>query len=167
MQQSMEQKLNSIDRQERNQAFKALVDSAASGEIALPEPGRAFNLHCHSFFSFNGYGYSPLGLAWCGRTLGISAMALVDFDVLDGVDEFLDAASRLGLRFGAGMETRVFVSEFAEDEINSPGEPGVAYHVGIGFVSSTVKDPVLLQHLKTLAQNRTRTIIERVNTLLH
>lgn len=167
MQHSLEQQLNSNDRQERAQALKKLVESAATGAITLPEPGRAFNLHCHSFFSFNGYGYSPSGLTWCGRTLGLSAMALVDFDVLDGVDEFLDAASRLGLRFGAGMETRVFVSEFAEDEINSPGEPGVAYHVGIGFVSSTVKDPVLLQHLKTLAQNRTRTIIERVNTLLH
>lgn len=94
-------------------------------------------------------------------------MALVDFDVLDGVDEFLDTAPLVGLRAGAGLETRVFVPEFAEDEINSPGEPGVAYHVGIGFVSSTAKDPVLLHHLKALAQNRTQTIIERVNTLLH
>lgn len=167
MQHSLEQQLNSNDRQERAQALKKLVESAATGAITLPEPGRAFNLHCHSFFSFNGYGYSPSGLTWCGRKLGLSAMALVDFDVLDGVDEFLETAPVLGLRAGAGMETRVFVPEFSDDEINSPGEPGVAYHVGIGFVSSAVKDPVLLQRLKTLAQNRTRTIIERVNTLLH
>ena len=167
MQASLENQLNSMDTVERRSAFDALTAAAASGAVALPEPGRAFNLHCHSFFSFNGYGYSPVGLAWCGRQLGLSAMALVDFDVLDGVEEFLDAARALGLRSGAGMETRVFVPEFADDEINSPGEPGVSYHVGVGFVSSEVKDPVLLYHLKTLAQNRTQTIVERVNTLLH
>lgn len=167
MQESLENQLNSMDTAERAGAFEALKGAAASGAVALPEPGSAFNLHCHSFFSFNGYGYSPVGLAWCGRQLGLSAMALVDFDVLDGVEEFLDAAQALGLRSGAGMETRVFVPEFADDEINSPGEPGVSYHVGVGFVSSTVKDPVLLYHLKTLAQNRTQTIVERVNTLLH
>ncbi|OQC05815.1 MAG: hypothetical protein BWX80_01872 [Candidatus Hydrogenedentes bacterium ADurb.Bin101] len=167
MQASLEQQLNSIDRQEREEAFKRLTALFASGAIVLPDSGHAFNLHCHSFFSFNGYGYSPTGLAWCGRKLGLRAMALVDFDVLDGVDEFLETAASMGLRSGAGMETRVFVPEFAEDEINSPGEPGVAYHVGIGFVSSTVKDPVLLHYLKALAQNRTQTIIERVNTLLH
>ena len=164
---SLEAALNSFNPEERWRAFRDLAKASASGEVMLPEPGPAFNLHCHSFFSFNGYGYSPAGLAWCGRKLGLRAMALVDFDVLDGVNEFLEAAPVLGLRAGAGMETRVFVPEFADDEINSPGEPGVAYHVGIGFVSSTVKDPVLLHHLKTLAQNRTRTIIERVNTLLH
>ncbi len=167
MQESLEKNLASIRVEERKEAFRKLVERASSGDISLPEPGRAFNLHCHSFFSFNGYGYTPVGLAWCGRKLGLIAMALVDFDVLDGVDEFLEAAQLVGLRAGAGMETRVFVPEFAEDEINSPGEPGVAYHVGIGFVSSTVKDPVLLHHLKALAQNRTQTIIERVNTLLH
>lgn len=167
MQETLENNLNSIDKAERKAAFDELVTNAASGVITLPEPGRRFNLHCHSFFSFNGYGYSPMALAWCGRTQGLSAMVLVDFDVLDGVEEFLEAALALGLRSGAGMETRVFVPEFADDEINSPGEPGVAYHVGVGFVSSMVKDPVLLYHLKTLAQNRTQTIVERVNTLLH
>ena len=156
MQASLENQLNSMDTVERRSAFDALTAAAASGAVVLPEPGRAFNLHCHSFFSFNGYGYSPVGLAWRGRQLGLSAMALVDFDVLDGVEEFLEAARALGLRSGAGMETRVFVPEFADDEINSPGEPGVSYHVGVGFVSSTVKDPVLLYHLKTLAQNRPR-----------
>ena len=93
-------------------------------------------------------------------------MALVDFDVLDGVDEFLEACALLGLRAGAGMETRVFVPEFAEDEINSPGEPGVAYQIGVGFVSSTPRDAALLDTLKRIAQQRTRSVLEKVNTLL-
>ena len=52
-------------------------------------------------------------------------MGIVDFDVLDGVDEFLGACDAVGLRGSTGMETRVFVPEFADREINSPGEPGV------------------------------------------
>jgi hypothetical protein len=52
-------------------------------------------------------------------------MGIVDFDVLDGVDEFLDACELVGVRGSAGIETRVFLPEFATREINSPGEPGV------------------------------------------
>jgi len=40
------------------------------------------------------------------------------------VDEFLSACEIAGVRGSAGMETRVFIPEFADREINSPGEPG-------------------------------------------
>ena len=163
-----EQQLDSFDATERQEALESLVEKANTGEIKLPPVGDQFNLHCHSFYSFNGYGYSPASLAWRGRTAGLCAMGLIDFDVLDGVDEFLNACSMLGLRCGAGLETRVFVSDFAGDEINSPGEPGIAYHIGAGFTSSTVtgREGVLLQGLKAMAQQRTQTVLERVNTLL-
>ena len=164
---TLEEQLNHFDRAQRREAFLSLAAAADANALKLPDMGAAFNLHCHSFFSFNGYGYSPAALVWNGRKLGLSAMALVDFDVLDGVDEFLDCARRLRLRAGAGMETRVYVPEFHDDEINSPGEPGVAYHVGIGFTGSQIKDPALLAHLKAMAQQRTKTVIEKVNTLLH
>jgi len=51
-------------------------------------------------------------------------IGIVDFDVLDGVDEFLAACEVAGVRGSAGVETRVFIPEFATHEINSPGEPG-------------------------------------------
>ena len=105
--------------------------------MELPPPVDAVNMHCHTFFSYNGYGYSPTALAWLGRREGFQAMGIVDFDVLDGVDEFLDACETVGLRGSAGLETRVYVPEFADREINSPGEPGVCYQMGIGFASSS------------------------------
>ena len=55
--------------------------------------------------------------------------------MLDAVDEFLAACDLAGVRGSAGIETRVFIPEFATREINSPGEPGVYYHMGIGFTS--------------------------------
>lgn len=162
----LEKQLDAFDSGLRLQALDVLLGMAGEGDIALPPPGKHFNLHCHSFFSFNGYGYSPSGLAWRGRTQGLCAMALVDFDVLDGVDEFLEACSRLGLRCGAGLETRVFIPEFAEHEINSPGEPGIAYQIGLGFVSGQVRNAALLRRLEEMAQRRTREIADKVNTLL-
>lgn len=164
----LEEQLDSFDSDARQEALEALLNEANAGNIPLPTTGDHFNLHCHSFFSFNGYGYSPTGLAWRGRTAGLCGMGLIDFDVLDGVDEFLFVCSQLGLQSGAGLETRVFVREFAHDEINSPGEPGIAYHIGMGFVSGSVSghDMQLLQQFKDMAQQRTQTIITRVNTLL-
>ena len=49
------------------------------------------NMHCHTFFSFNGYGLSPTSLAWLAKRHQINLMGIVDFDVLDSTDEFLAA----------------------------------------------------------------------------
>ncbi|HPX87153.1 MAG TPA: hypothetical protein PKZ59_10760 [Candidatus Hydrogenedentes bacterium] len=159
-------RLDSFDADERKAALLEVYRSALSTD-SLPAFGRHFNLHCHSFFSFNGYGFSPTHLAWQGRLLGLCAMAQVDFDVLDGVDEFLSACRFLDIKAAAGMESRVFVPEFSEEEINSPGEPGVAYHIGLGFASSKVKETALLHSFKDKAQSRTRVVVQKVNTLLH
>ncbi|MBI2435475.1 MAG: hypothetical protein HYV26_21695 [Candidatus Hydrogenedentes bacterium] len=161
-----EEPLNDFDAGRRAAALEGLMGEVASGRRAVPAAGGAFNLHCHSFFSFNGYGLSPTALAWKGREAGLYAMGLVDFDVLDGVEEFLAACAQLGLRACAGIETRVFVPEFAERVINSPGEPGIAYHMGAGFVSSQAPDMVLLGRFKDIAQARTRGLVERVNAYL-
>ena len=60
---------DSLDASVRRQAFEAAL------------PGlRPFNMHCHSFFSYNGYGYSPTHIAalaaksgWRGRTTALPA----------------------------------------------------------------------------------------------
>jgi len=96
------------------------------------------NMHCHTFFSFNANGHSPTSLAWLAKRRGFKLMGIVDFDVLDGVDELKDACEVVGVRGSAGIETRVFIPEFTTRKINSPGEPGVYYHMGVGFASSDV-----------------------------
>ncbi len=127
-----------------------------------------FNMHCHSIFSYNGYGYSPTHLALLAKTSGWRAVGLVDFDVLDGVDEFQAACRRAGVRCTAGLETRVFIPELADKEINSPGEPGIAYHLGMGFSSGRVPDAArpFAEELRRKAAARTRTLVEKVNTVL-
>jgi len=159
----LEAQLNDFDPRKRWSALEELWDMARSGAVALPESRKAVNLHCHSFFSFNGYGYSPAYLAWKARREGLAAVGLVDFDVLDGVDEFLDACRLLGLRGCAGLETRTFVPEFSTREINSPGEPGVAYHIGAGFTASGLATPGILPELKETAQQRNQTMLARIN----
>jgi hypothetical protein len=160
-----EQRLNDFDPQVRRRTLEALVEQAQVGEIPLDPGLEAVNMHCHTFFSFNGYGYSPTALAWLGRRKGFQAMGIVDFDVLDGADEFLQACDLVGLRGSVGLETRVYVPEFATREINSPGEPGVCYQMGIGFTgnAATGHAAEILADLRQRAESRNLGLLERVN----
>jgi hypothetical protein len=157
--------LDSFDAGVRAEALAALSEMAARGEVALPQPGDWVNLHCHTFFSYNPYGYSPSKFAWLARGAGLAAAGIVDFDVLDGLEEFLDAGRRLDLRVCVGMETRVYVPEFAEAVINSPGEPGISYHMGVGFPTSRLAGPLsqFLAGLRQTSERRNRELIARVN----
>ncbi|MGC9346647.1 MAG: hypothetical protein ACP5JG_00800 [Anaerolineae bacterium] len=167
----LEDQLNDFDAGVRAEALDELMMLADQGEIDLPEPEPVANMHCHTFFSYNGYGFSPTALAWLAKRRGYKLMGIVDFDVLDAVDEFLTAADRVRLRSSAGMETRAYVPEFADREINSPGEPGIYYHMGIGFISSEVPKPAtkaqaILDDMRERAEQRNRDMVERVNAYL-
>jgi len=145
-----------------------LVALAEQGVVPLEPETDVANMHCHTFFSFNAYGHSPTSLAWLAKRRGFRLMGIVDFDVLDGVDEFLDACEAVGVRGSAGIETRVFLPEFATREINSPGEPGVLYHMGIGFTSSQVPGAVagILDDMRQRAARRNQGLIARINAHL-
>jgi hypothetical protein len=124
------------------------------------------NMHIHSHFSFNAENWSPTRIAEACAGAGLDAAGLIDFDVLDGLDEFFDAGERLGLRTVVGLETRVFYDEFADKEIDSPGEPGVHYMDGIGFCR--VPPPGTqaadgLTRWRDNAQRRNAELVERIN----
>lgn len=164
----LEEQLDSFDTKTRKQSLLTLIDMADKGKIDLPEQQEIANLHAHTFYSYNGYGFSPSHIAWLGRKLGAKFMGIIDFDVLDGVDEFLDACEIAAIRGTAGIETRVFIPEFGQVEINSPGEPGVAYHMGTGFTSSTVPTPVApaLEDIRLRAKRRNLQIMDKINEFL-
>jgi hypothetical protein len=145
-----------------------LVALAQRGAVPLEPEAEVANMHCHTFFSFNAYGHSPTSLAWLAKRRGFKLMGIVDFDVLDGVDEFLSACDAVGVRGSTAMETRVHLPEFATREINSPGEPGIYYHMGIGFTSSQVPETVtaILAGMRQRAVRRNQDIIARVNAHL-
>lgn len=168
MVEELEQKLDSFDSARRKQALLALSENVRTGRITLPAPGKDVNLHCHTFFSYNTYGYSPTKFAWLARKAGLAVAGIVDFDVLDGLDEFLEAAGTLRLKGCVGMETRVFVPEFADKVMTSPGEPGITYHMGVGFPTKPTdhRREAFLSHLKKMAQQRNRDLMERVNKYL-
>jgi len=161
----LEQKLDSFDSAERKRALTALCEKVEAGEINLPEAGTDVNLHCHTFFSYNSYGYSPSKFAWLARKQGLAVAGVVDFDVLDALEEFLEAARMLGLKGCGGLETRVFVPEFSDRVMTSPGEPGITYHMGVGFPRARLEGEQkdFLLSLRKTAQQRNRDLMERVN----
>jgi hypothetical protein len=164
----LETALNDFSYETRSNALRELLALAGQGAIELPTPTEQANMHCHTFYSFNGYGYSPTALAWLARKEGIKLIGSVDFDVLDAVDEFLTTCAAAGVRASSGIETRVYIPEFADREINSPGEPGVAYHMGIGFTGSIVPAAVepILSDMRQRAAGRNRDMLNRVNSYL-
>ncbi|OHB64977.1 MAG: hypothetical protein A2Y77_09385 [Planctomycetes bacterium RBG_13_62_9] len=164
----LEQQLDSFEATERRQALLTLLEKLKAGEITFCEATRLVNLHCHTFFSYNTYGYSPTKFAWLARKAGLAVTGTVDFDVLDALDEFGEACRLLDLKGCSGLETRVYVPEFSARVINSPGEPGISYHMGVGLPSAEVpaSQQDFLRGLKQTAQQRNRDLMKRVNQYL-
>ena len=157
----LESQLNDFSVQKRTEALESLI----AANVQHPDEQEMVNLHCHTFFSFNAYGYSPMALAWLAKHKGYKALGIVDFDVLDAVDEFLNTCQHIAVRGSAGIETRIYIPEFSTREINSPGEPGIYYYMGIGFTSSQVPAEVapILADMRHRADQRNRVMVERIN----
>jgi hypothetical protein len=160
---SSEQGLCSFGSQERSTALRELAGAGVASDGS--QRGNV-NMHLHSFFSYNAEGWSPTRIAWECAKRGLDAAGLIDFDVLDGLPEFLAAGERLGLRTLVGVETRVYYREFADKEIDSPGEPGVHYFDGIGFCKlpeAGTPAAVGLQRWRDNAQKRNAELVARIN----
>ena len=165
---TLETKLNSFSYSERSNALGELDKLARNGKVGLEAVKEVANMHCHTFYSFNAYGYSPSGLAWMAKKRGIPLLGIVDFDVLDAVDEYLDACLTVGIRGSAAVETRAYLPEFSTREINSPGEPGVLYYMGIGFTSGQVPEAAapVLADMRSRAEQRNRAMVAKINAYL-
>jgi hypothetical protein len=159
----LERQLDAFEAVRRRDALRAL----AAGSAGSPaEAGRNVNMHMHSFFSYNADGWSPSHLAWAARKAGLYAAGLCDFDVLDGLEEFLEASRLVGLRATVNLETRAYVPEYARVDINSPGEPGVAYIMGGGFVRLPATGSSAAEGLaayKARAGARNEALVARIN----
>jgi hypothetical protein len=158
--------LGSFNPMERKRALHELHRLLVSGEVAPAPELPLVNLHCHTFFSFNAYFYSPSGFAWEAKKRGLYAAGIIDFDVLDGVEEFIEACSFLGLRSITGIESRVFIDDWKDREINSPKEPGIYYAMGYGFTDLSNADSFAAKTLKkmgALARQRNELMLEKLN----
>lgn len=156
---------SSFRREDRR---RALAELCARGIPDAPATDWV-NMHLHTFFSYNGEGWSPTRIAWEARVRGLYSIAICDFDVLQGLEELLEAADRLALRAAVGFESRTFFREYADQEINSPGEPGVFYFMGMGFVKAPPPDSRAGQVLADMLERshaRNRAVIDRINTAL-
>jgi hypothetical protein len=127
------------------------------------------NLHAHTFHSFNSCGWSPSRLVYEALREGLEMIGTVDFDVMDAVLEVLEAGDTLGIKTVAGLESRVYIPEYATQVINSPGEPGIAYFMLTGCYQLPVPGTpaaATLASLKEIAQSRNQEMIAKVNPFL-
>lgn len=125
-----------------------------------------FNMHMHTHFSFNADGMSPKQIVEKAVKKNLYAIAICDFDVLDGLEPIYAEADAAGLRAAAGMETRVYFPEYGDKVINSPGEPGVYYFMGMGFGALPPADSIAgktLAELRSRSRARNLDLVGRIN----
>ena len=162
---TLEQQLDSFRPTERGEALRQLASPTAGRLVAGPSAGNV-NMHFHSFFSYNAEGWSPSHIVWASRQAGLYAAGLCDFDVLDGLEEFLQAGELLGVRSTVNLETRAFVPEYAAAEINSPGEPGVTYIMGGGYATvpeAGTPQAQTLAMFRSSSRQRNLDLVARIN----
>jgi hypothetical protein len=155
-------KMNSFNPSERKDALNELLNQ---NPIFHAESSNV-NLHFHSFNSYNSENWSPTRIAFESKLRGLYAAGIIDFDVIDGRDEFLEAAGLLGLRASVGIETRAFLTEYSHLEIDSPGEPGVSYIAGSGFVTPFAEgssQAITLAEYRNKALERNLALVRRIN----
>ena len=158
----LEQELNSFDADDRKEALNSLNHSSGQMDQELQN----VNLHFHSFNSYNAENWSPSRIAWESKKRALYATGIIDFDVLTGLEEFYSACEALEVRSCVGIETRAFLKEYADKEIDSPGEPGVSYIAGTGFCRVPEKDSpwaLALEKYSVNARERNLTLIRRIN----
>ena len=158
----MEHRLSSFDYKERMSALNQIQGLAETHKAEQEN----VNLHFHSFYSYNAEFWSPVRIAWEAKKNALYAVGIIDFDVLEGLPEFFEAGEILGLRTSVGMETRAFLDEYADKEIDSPGEPGVSYIAGTGFCRIPEKNSAQSLELERYSQNATArniALIGRIN----
>ena len=68
----LESQLNDFSPLKRAETLEALI----SADVQHPDEQDVVNLHCHTFFSFNAYGYSPMALAWLAKQKGYKALGI-------------------------------------------------------------------------------------------
>ncbi len=154
--------LSSFDPEERRAALVQLQNQQSFNK----EEQQNVNMHFHSFYSYNAEYWSPARIAWESKKNALYATGIIDFDVLSGLEEFFDAGDMLQLRTSVGMETRAFLKEYADKEIDSPGEPGVSYIAGTGFCkipeANSAQAHTLDMYSKKAA-SRNVALIQRIN----
>lgn len=166
---ALEDELNDFDPEVRGEALCSLAARVDAGGIRAPGMKNEVNLHYHTFFSYNANGWSPSRIAWEAKKYGLAVAGIVDFDVLDGMEEFLSAGEIIGLRSVAAMESRVFLSEYSRDVINSPNEPGITYFMAGGCFKMPREDSrgaEILRMMRDMARGRNLQVMDRVNLYL-
>jgi len=153
----------------REAALRRLKEIVNPVDLNVYDPADRVNVHGHTTASYSGNGWSPSRLAWELYRRGARVAGIVDFDTLDGLEEMFAAGDILGLKTVVGLETRVFVSDWSSREINSPGEPGVAYFMGIGFsrpFSVEQEEAMFSFDLKETSKRRNLQMIGLINRFL-
>ena len=129
-----------FDLKKRIVSLHKIARLVKKGELNRGMPEKSLlNMHLHTFHSFNYLNWSPSRILLEGFLKGLKYMGIVDFDTTAATEETWLASEIFAIPTLSGFETRVFVKEFQDRVINSPGEPGIYYYCAMGFKKIRLK----------------------------
>ena len=166
---NMIEKLSDFDSEKRFEVLFDVAEIVKTKKIKRTYQQPYDNMHIHSFHSFNYNNWSPSRIIFEAYKIGLKHIGIVDFDTLEALEETLLSSKLFGVPALAGIETRVFIPEFREIVINSPGEPGVYYINALGFTKLPKKNSnaeKIYKKLHKIAENRNKKIVEKLNRFL-
>jgi len=164
-----EANLSHQDKKTRKQALEylgSISDRELLREHIIQTSCDIVNLHGHTIYSYNPFGWSPGEFIWRLKKLGATHAGIVEFDVLDGLLESYEAGKLLDMPTVVGTETRTYVPDLEDKVINSPGEAGVSYAMGHAIPRKPLPGSpqgIFLKNLQDIARNRNLEILKRVN----
>ncbi|MCL5408541.1 MAG: hypothetical protein M1135_00725 [Candidatus Omnitrophica bacterium] len=151
-----------FDIEKRKNSLKRILEKIKKDELKEQNSmEKLLNLHIHSFHSFNYLNWSPSRIILEGFLRKVKYVGIVDFDTIEAVEETGFASDQCGVDSINGFETRVFIKEWEDKVINSPGEPGIYYFCGIGFKKNS-KSRFFLE-LNKVSKKRNRKVIDNLN----
>ncbi len=139
----LEKRLDSYDPNLRGESLERLALLTQKGKVRLEPETNVVNMHCHTFYSFNAL--RPLA--------GVPGLAGQAARIQGGRASWTLTCSRawtnswalarpLACGAAPGSRPACLCPSMPAKEINSPGEPGVCYHMGIGFTGGQVPEAV-------------------------
>ena len=161
-----EQELNSPLLQKRKDALQVIAEAYKNGVIEFGK-NEEVNNHVHTMFSFSPY--SPAGAVYGAKKAGLQAVGLMDHDSIAGGNEFLEAASLLGIGSTTGFEIRVSFKDtpFGDHRLNNPDSMGIAYMAVHGIPQKNfAKAQKFLSPVREARNNRNRVQVDKLNILM-
>lgn len=163
---SLVEKLNAPQTEDRLDALRGIKELLDKGEIDIEPCSPITNNHIHTKYSFSPY--SPTKAVWYGYKSGLASIGIMDHDSLAGAREFIEAGKIIGLPTTIGFEIRTDWSDtkLVGKRINNPDQVTSGYITAHGIPHDRIDEAeVFLEKIRKARNVRNKKEVKNINDI--